>query len=464
MPGYSVPLCRITRCSSSVSWLYSLGIVLFIGVSGTTDLSAFGAVLSAFVTLESVMLESVLLEPGAIEIVLGESALLSLPLALFSAQPEIENNISPDIKSVKRHMPTTPCSFVSVQTPPQDYRRILHLSRTQFFLEIFSNLEFDEHCFGQGRRRNEQVGLCIALPMLGGPRYDTSMFGLLNVHKPAGVTSRDVVNRIQRLVRPVKVGHAGTLDPLATGVLVICLGPATRLIEYVQREPKQYRGTFLFGRKSDTEDVEGHVDVLDSAPQPTSDELCSTLSQFLGTVLQRPPAYSALKVDGKRAYQLARDGHDVRLAARPVEIHSLSLHRYNYPEVVLDIRCGSGTYVRSLGRDIAEKLNSCAVMSALERTAIGNFTLDQAMSVQDVTEQRLRKHLMEPIHAVANLEQLELDAHEVEGLHYGRKLTDRFDRPVDTEAVGVDSLGRLIAILVKGADGMLRPKRNFAGK
>ena len=206
-------------------------------------------------------------------------------------------------------------------------------------------------------------------------RYDTAMFGLLNVHKPAGITSRDVVNRIQRVVRPVKVGHAGTLDPLATGVLVICLGSATRLIEYVQRMPKHYRGTFLLGRKSDTEDIEGEIEVLDAAPQPSIDEIHAALPQFVGTIRQRPPAYSALKVGGKRAYQLARAGQEVQLAARPIEVYSLSLQHYEYPEIVLDIQCGSGTYVRSLGRDLADGLGTGAVMSALERTAIGDFDL-----------------------------------------------------------------------------------------
>src|SRR5687768_4447654 len=130
------------------------------------------------------------------------------------------------------------------------------------------------------------------------------MHGLLNLNKPAGVTSRDVVNQIQRLVRPAKVGHAGTLDPLATGVLVVCIGNATRLIEYVQRMPKSYRAAFILGRSSDTDDIEGNVLEVADAPQPSIETLTSVLPRFIGEISQRPPAFSAIKVQGRRAYDL----------------------------------------------------------------------------------------------------------------------------------------------------------------
>src|SRR3954463_11650952 len=142
-------------------------------------------------------------------------------------------------------------------------------------------------------------------PSFGSPE---SMFGFLNIDKPAGMTSRDVVNQVQRALRPLKVGHAGTLDPLATGVLVIAVGQATRLVQYVQRLPKTYRGTFLLGRRSDTEDVDGQVVELIDAPTPSLPALESAAQQFIGTIQQRPPAYSALKIAGQRAYELARRG------------------------------------------------------------------------------------------------------------------------------------------------------------
>ena len=155
-----------------------------------------------------------------------------------------------------------------------------------------------------------------------------SLFGILHVNKPPRWTSRDVVNRVQRLVRPAKVGHAGTLDPIATGVLGGCVGPATRLIEYVQQMPKQYRGTFRLGCHSPTDDVEGEITTLPDATIPTRTAVDAALPQFTGEISQRPPAFSAIKVNGIRAYHLARQGAAVELASRPVTIFSLAIHRY----------------------------------------------------------------------------------------------------------------------------------------
>ena len=182
------------------------------------------------------------------------------------------------------------------------------------------------------------------------------------------MTSRRAVDLVERLARPAKAGHAGTLDPLATGVLVVCVGAATRLIEYVQRMPKRYRATFLLGRQSPTEDIEGEVTELPDAPIPTLDEIAAAAGRFVGRIAQRPPAFSALKVAGRRAYKLARAGQPPQLAPRPVEIFAAEIKSYQYPELVMEVECGSGTYIRSLGRDLAESLGTAAVMSALVRT------------------------------------------------------------------------------------------------
>src|SRR6185436_18531746 len=229
------------------------------------------------------------------------------------------------------------------------------------------------------------------------------MFGLLNLSKPSGVTSRDVVNRVQRLVKPHKVGHAGTLDPLASGVLVVCLGPATRLIEYVQRLPKRYLATFLLGRQSETEDIEGTVTELVDPSVPTEAQLRAALPNFIGCIQQLPPAFSALKVEGKRAYDLARQGETPDLKARPIEVHSIDLIEYDYPQLTFDIRCGSGTYVRSLGRDIARALGTEAVMSALTRTEIGPFHLSQALSGDDITPQSIDRAFIPPRMALGTM-------------------------------------------------------------
>ena len=205
-------------------------------------------------------------------------------------------------------------------------------------------------------------------------------FGLLNVNKPRGVTSRDAVDRVERLVRPAKAGHAGTLDPLATGVLVICVGQATRLIRFVQMMRKQYRATFLLGHSSETDDIERDVIAIPNAIVPTRAMIDGVLPQFIGDIQQRPPTHSAIKIAGRRAYKLARKGADFELAARTVTIHRIDLLRYEYPELDLDIECGSGTYIRALGRDLGAALGTAAVMSALERTAIGQFHVEQAIS------------------------------------------------------------------------------------
>lgn len=285
------------------------------------------------------------------------------------------------------------------------------------------------------------------------------MFGFLNLNKPQGVTSRDVVNQVQRLVRPAKAGHAGTLDPLATGVLVVALGPATRLIEYVQQAGKSYRGVFLLGRSSDTEDVEGNVTELPDAPQPSRADIERVLPQFIGRIKQRPPAYSALKVRGRRAYDLARAGQSVSLPARTVEIYELSLREYDYPQMTLEVACGAGTYIRSLGRDIAEALGTAAVMSALVRTSSGSFRLEDACDVNTLSQDNLRERLHSPFEAVSHLPRVTLDEDAIERLACGMSVS--LPNPLTVNEVAVaDRQGRLRAIVVP-REGAWGPARNF---
>ncbi len=307
--------------------------------------------------------------------------------------------------------------------------------------------------------------------------------GVMNLNKPAGLTSRQVVNIVQRLARPAKVGHAGTLDPLATGVLVVCVGSATRLIEYVQRMPKRYRGTFLLGRFSTTEDIEGEVTELADPPRPTLAAIQQAAQRFVGHIQQRPPAYSALKIEGRRAYKLARRGEQVELKPRPVTIYSIDIVRYEYPELVLDLACGSGTYVRSLGRDLAEALGTAAVMSALQRTAIGNFRAEEAIDPGTLTDENWTDHLQTPIRAVEYLPRVELADEQVSAIVNGQTIktdypaaltdvssyyddvqsraggqsTGRTNMPV--EFAGVNAHGQLVAILTPREPGFLRPLR-----
>jgi tRNA pseudouridine55 synthase len=287
-----------------------------------------------------------------------------------------------------------------------------------------------------------------------------AMFGLLNINKPAGITSRTVVNQVQRLVHPVRVGHAGTLDPLATGVLVVCLGPATKLVPYIHRQTKHYLATFLLGRRSDSDDIEMEVETLVDAPIPSPAELQAGLAHFRGEIEQRPPRYSAVKVNGHRAYKLARAGKDVKVAARTVVVHELRVENFDYPQLALTIRCGSGTYVRSLGRDLAESLGTGAVMSALQRIAVGSFDVARSISLEHLSAETVQSELLPPSLAVVGLPKLTVTAEEHRRLGHGLDIC-REDLPDLPELAAIDEDGNLVAILAPRRQGLLRPLRNF---
>jgi tRNA pseudouridine55 synthase len=245
-------------------------------------------------------------------------------------------------------------------------------------------------------------------------------------------------------------------------VLVVCLGPATRLIEYVQRQPKSYRGAFLLGRTSDTEDIEGQVLELPDPPRPTLEQLQAAALALTGEIMQRPPAYSALKVDGRRAYALARAGQEVELQPRPVTIYRLQIERYEYPDLTLAIDCGSGTYVRSLGRDLAESVGTGAVMSSLVRTAIGNFTLADAIDPATLDAESLRRLLRPPVEAIGGLPQIDVGEDDARRLLHGLSIADT-NKPAGPapEYAAIDAAGRLLAILAPGGADELRPVRVF---
>jgi tRNA pseudouridine55 synthase len=290
--------------------------------------------------------------------------------------------------------------------------------------------------------------------------------GILTLNKPPGMTSRQAVDLVKRLVRPAKVGHAGTLDPLACGVLVVAIGKATRLIEFVQQAPKRYQATFLLGRTSPTDDVEGEITELFDPPIRSRAEIERASQQFVGTIEQRPPAFSAIKVGGRRAYDLARGGRAVELAPRPVAVYEISVLAYEYPRLMLDVRCGAGTYIRSLGRDLAQSLGTEAVMGELVRLAIGTFTIEQSIDPRRLIPSELAAAIQPPQVAVADLPTIVLDEREIERLAHGRSLAHVHEeyqqaRPL---LVAVDQKQQMVAILKRGDDGALWPYINFVGK
>jgi len=289
--------------------------------------------------------------------------------------------------------------------------------------------------------------------------------GLIVLNKPQGITSRQAVDVVKRLVRPAKTGHAGTLDPLATGVLVVCIGAATRLIEYVQRMPKRYRATFLLGQSSPTEDIEGEITFHHEAPQPPLAEIHRAASGLTGEIMQRPPAFSALKVQGRRAYDLARAGHDVDLQPRPVTIYRLDVLHYDFPELGVEIECSSGTYVRSLGRDLAESLGSHAVMSSLLRSAIGGFRVEEACPPEQLTRENLSDWLLPPERAVEALPAIRFDASEARRIAAGLSVVRDLEAG-EAPAAGIEHAafgpdGRLLGIVAPISDGAWRAVRNM---
>ena len=208
--------------------------------------------------------------------------------------------------------------------------------------------------------------------------------GILLVDKPAGWTSHDVVAKVRRLVGQPRAGHAGTLDPFATGLLVVCLGQATRLAGYVMAHEKVYEGEIVLGVTTDTADCDGTVIARRPVPPVDTWTLEEVARQFIGTIAQTPPAYSAVKVAGQRAYDLARQGKAVELTARPVEVFELRLTPIGADRLRIHVRCGPGTYIRSLARDIGEALGCGAHLASLRRLRSGRFRVEDAWAIPEL--------------------------------------------------------------------------------
>ena len=212
-------------------------------------------------------------------------------------------------------------------------------------------------------------------------RRGRPVHGWLIVDKPEDMTSTEVVSRAKRLLQAAKVGHAGTLDPMATGVLPLAFGEATKTVSYAMDGAKSYRFTVRWGEARDTDDMEGQVTATSPA-RPDKDAIARAIPRFLGVIDQVPPAYSAIKVAGERAYDLAREGEAVSLAPRPVAVHALTLVDQPDPDhAVFDAECGKGTYMRALARDLAQALGTLGHLSALRRTRVGPFGLDAAVTL-----------------------------------------------------------------------------------
>jgi tRNA pseudouridine55 synthase len=291
------------------------------------------------------------------------------------------------------------------------------------------------------------------------------VFGLLNLYKPAGPTSHDLVAWVRRGTGVKKVGHAGTLDPAAAGVLVLCLGPATRLSEYLMGSPKTYVARLHFGVETDTYDAEGAITAQDSRPL-TRAALEAALERFRGEIAQVPPMHSAIKQGGRRLYDLARAGQTVERVGRAVTISRLVLAAWEPPVAVLEIECSPGTYIRSLAHDLGQAVGVGAHLAALERTASGSFTAADAVpwpAFRAAMEAGTwAGHLIPPDRALAAYPALHLDAEGTAAVLNGRLIAALPETGGHDLARAYDPQGRLIAVLERRGPAW-KPHKVFAG-
>ena len=304
--------------------------------------------------------------------------------------------------------------------------------------------------------------------------------GLLVLDKPSGPTSHDMVNLVRRGTGEKRAGHAGTLDPLATGVLVVCLGAATRLSEYLIGEDKRYRAVARLGVATATFDSQGEVTATADLPPGLDREAIErALAGFRGQIMQAPPAFSAIKRGGRKAYELARRGEAVTIEPRGVTIYDLRLEDWQPPDLVLDVHCSAGTYIRSLAHDLGQTLGCGAHLRALRRTAAGCFTLEQAVTVDDLQSAfasgAWTRYLRPPQSALPEWPVMRVERAAADRLAHGNALSDGDWRLDDSEgraggstgtseiarrALALGPEGTLLAVLERDeAEGAWKPRK-----
>ncbi len=273
--------------------------------------------------------------------------------------------------------------------------------------------------------------------------------GVLVIDKPVGVTSHDVVQIVRRGTGIRRAGHTGTLDPRASGVLVVLIGPAVRLSEYVATDDKRYQATIRLGTTTDTYDAEGRITATHSFAGITEEQVRETLQQFVGEIEQVPPPYSAIRVKGRRAYEMARKGEEVKLAPRKIKVYSLDLLEWAPPDLVVDVHCSSGTYVRSLAHDLGEVLGCGAYLVGLRRTRSGNFTLRDAVSLRRLQEAFQQgnwyQYLIPAAEAVSQFPAITLNAEELDEVYHGHRIPAEPGSPEMVRALSEQ--GDLVALL-----------------
>lgn len=273
--------------------------------------------------------------------------------------------------------------------------------------------------------------------------------GVLVVDKPIGLTSHDVVQIIRRGTGIRRAGHTGTLDPRASGVLVVLIGPAVRLSEYVSASDKRYQATIHLGSSTDTYDAEGEITDEFPVDNMEEEEFDEILQQFVGEIQQTPPPYSAVKVKGRKAYEMAREGEEVDLEPRTINVYSLEVLEWAPPEAVIDVFCSSGTYVRSLANDLGQALGTGAHLIGLRRTRSGRFTLRDAIPLRRLQEAfevgNWYEYLIPAAEALSDWPMVELSADDVELVRHGHRIPA--DSTEESWVRGVSEQGDLVALM-----------------
>jgi len=285
---------------------------------------------------------------------------------------------------------------------------------------------------------------------------DPRAIGILNLDKPAGWTSHDVVAKLRRITGVRRIGHAGTLDPLATGVLAMCVGAATRLSDYLMDGDKRYRATLRLGVETDTWDAEGAVVAEADAGAVTREAFLSACARFVGEFAQTPPLYSAIKRDGQPLYRLARRGREVMVEPRPVIIHAIELVSFALPLATIEVFCGKGTYIRSLAHDLGAALGCGAHLTALRRLAASGLEIATAVPLAELTPDNWRGRLISPWEALANWPHAIVSAAQRAELLLGRAIM--LPEAVGGRCFAFDDAHELVAVLVPdGEPGRWRP-------
>jgi tRNA pseudouridine55 synthase len=278
---------------------------------------------------------------------------------------------------------------------------------------------------------------------------ENTVSGVLVIDKPIGMTSHDVVQVVRRGTGIRRAGHTGTLDPRASGVLVVLIGPAVRLSEYVSASDKRYQATVRLGSSTDTFDAEGKYTSPEVSVTITEEQFEEALQKFIGEIEQTPPPFSAVKVEGRKAYEMARQGEEVNLSPRKINVYNLELLEWTPPEAVIDVFCSSGTYVRSLANDLGVELGCGAHLVGLRRTRSGRFTLRDAVPLRRLQESFVTrdwyKHLIPAAEALGEWPAVELDGDQVELVRHGHRI--QAEDGATGMARGISQQGDLVALL-----------------